>query len=1240
MMKHLVLLLFTVTAMASQPDTTARLLETAGVKAGLVVHIGRGELRAGDRFVVEHLGEWSGERLPYVDNLVNLIVADKLGDVPMDEVLRVLAPGGVALIGGKKTVKPWPKEMDEWTHYLHGPDNNAVANDTVIGPPKHYQWIGSPDYLRHHDHMSGLSAMVSAKGRLFYIMDLGPRWSVQMPPQWTLIARDAFNGTILWQRPIARWHEHLWRLKHGPAQIMRRLVAVGETVYVTLGYGEPVSALDAATGSTLQTFAGTEGAEELIVADGILYAVVNPEGDAYKTMPKDSVEAIAAATRSWNWDEKPRRIVAIETATGKMRWSHTAPVAPGTLGTAGGRACFHDGEKVVCLEARDGKMLWSSKPVPRWKPMHVLFSPTLIVRDDVVLFAGGEKFDPQRGGKDTMTAFSAKTGETLWTAPHPPSGYASAEDLFVINNLVWCGDTSSPRDTGTFTGRDLLTGEVKVEWPPDPWRHMPHHRCYRGKATCNFILTSRTGIEFMDVRHGGWTPHFWVRGSCNYGILPANGLIYAGPHSCACFLLAKLNGMNALAPERKQKAESRKHKDQRLQRGPAYSEISNLQSPISDADWPTFRHDESRSGATKTSVPVNLKQTWKISIGGKLSAMTVADEKLFVASVDAHIVHALDAPSGKPLWNFATGGRVDSPPTIWQGRVLFGSADGYVYCLRASDGALVWKFRAAPEDLRLMAHEQIESVWPVHGSVLVRDGIVYAVAGRAMWLDGGMRFVRLDAATGNLLSEAILDDKYPGTQDNLQKDVKWPNLPVALPDILSCDGKYIYMRSQHFDFEGNRPEVVTPRDYTLQRGETAHLFSATGFLDDSWWHRTYWMWGRSFISAAGGWQLATYRAPAGKILVCDEDSVFGYGPAPLKFLGTPVVNHLFACPKEPKIINPNPKAPPRKQGKTVYGDVVVTRLNYDWSQAAPFQARGLVLAGETLFAAGPPVVVDEQDVFTHYGDAAVQAKMAEHVAAFEGHKGALLMAVSKKDGKQLAAYRLDSPPVFDGMIAANGCLFVATMDGSVLCLGKKGKPLPAASDAKLAPVAEITTASRSKTAAPVALTTSHPDFQKIENLRIEKCDIGYRLQPPRGATGFALKKLEKPLTGRVSFRLKIRTTPGSSPDQPGNGFLVFGDSPEDAKLIKCGYRISGRALEITQGSGSGKTGRASQKADLKANEVTDVRVVADLAAQKVTLSARGQTLEAPLARRVDAIHWIGYCVSSVTSDFSVIEILP
>ncbi|MCX7825580.1 MAG: PQQ-binding-like beta-propeller repeat protein, partial [Verrucomicrobiae bacterium] len=281
--------------------------------------------------------------------------------------------------------------------------------------------------------------------------------------------------------------------------------------------------------------------------------------------------------------------------------------------------------------------------------MHVLFNPTLVVHRDVVLFAGGENLDPQRGGKDTMTAFSAKTGETLWTAPHPPSGYASSEDLFVINGLVWCGVTSSPRDSGVFTGRDLRTGKVKAEFPPDDWRHMPHHRCYRSKATCNFILTSRTGIEFVDLSAKHWTANHWVRGSCNYGILPANGLVYAGPHSCACYLLAKLNGMNALAPARSAPREALNA--ERLQRGPAFGEIRNLKPEIQNPDdWPTYRGNAARGGVSKTKAPVELKRAWQTFLGGRLSAPTVAGGRLFVAAIDAHAVHALDANTGAKIW--------------------------------------------------------------------------------------------------------------------------------------------------------------------------------------------------------------------------------------------------------------------------------------------------------------------------------------------------------------------------------------------------------------------------------------------------------------------------------------------------------------------------------------------------------------------------------------------------------------
>jgi hypothetical protein len=294
-----------------------------------------------------------------------------------------------------------------------------------------------------------------------------------------------------------------------------------------------------------------------------------------------------------------------------------------------------------------------------------------------------------------------------------------------------------------------------------------------------------------------------------------------------------------------------------------------------------------------------------------------------------------------------------------------------------------------------------------------------------------------------------------------------------------------------------------------------------------------------------------------------------------------------------------------------------------------------------LFAAGPPVMADEQEeVYLKYGDQKVQTKMADHVAAFEGKKGAIVMAVSKRDGKTLAAYRLDSPPVFDGMIAANGRLYVAAMDGHVLCLGPgQGTPLPAAPDAKLLPVAEPSAAQAAQRAAAKATfqpTESHPDFQKLAAVQIQPSKLGYHLRTTTGSFGLALKKLETPITKRATLRIKVTVRPGApTPDTPGNGFLVFGSEPDADQLVMCGYRISGKSLSITQG---GKARGAAQKAGLKANVVTQLDVVVDLASQKVTLSAVGETIEAPLDPRVDSIAWVGCAVQSVDADFSAVEI--
>jgi hypothetical protein len=40
---------------------------------------------------------------------------------------------------------------------------------------------------------------VSGGGRIFYIIDEGSRITILTPAKWTLVARDAFNGTVLWK---------------------------------------------------------------------------------------------------------------------------------------------------------------------------------------------------------------------------------------------------------------------------------------------------------------------------------------------------------------------------------------------------------------------------------------------------------------------------------------------------------------------------------------------------------------------------------------------------------------------------------------------------------------------------------------------------------------------------------------------------------------------------------------------------------------------------------------------------------------------------------------------------------------------------------------------------------------------------------------------------------------------------------------------------------------------------------
>jgi len=1063
----------------SAADQAARILQASGVKGGLIVHLGCGDgrltaaLRANQSYLVHGLDtepknvdraradlqsrhvygnvsvdRFDGRNLPFVDQCVNLLVAEDLGQVAVNEVMRVLSPGGVALIGGtgdqgsgvgsdgltigkrtwRRLVKPWPEDIDQWTHYLHGPDNNAVAHDLLVSSPFHVQWVGGPKWARHHNHLSSTSAMVSSAGRLFAIVDEGPAASLALQPKWVLVARDAFSGVVLWKKPVGPWEGVMRPFRSGPTELARRLVAVDDRVYVTLGYNKPVTALDAATGGVVRTYADTQDAVEIVHDEGVLYVV------AGTIDPARYAESRRRGTASP--PPRDRRILAVEAGTGKLLWTKhdadTYELLPTTLCAAGDRTFFQSTSHVVCLDAGSGQVRWKA-PRPVRLDRVAWSAPTLVVHDDVVLSADcaapapadrrtQEEVQvkwtvtarPKRGDASLgeLIAFSTADGSPLWRCP-TAQGYNAPADVFVADGLVWASYAPGRNTTDFTEGRDLHTGEVKRRLETEPaFTETHHHRCYRNKATDRFILLGRTGVELIDLTGRKPVRHCWVRGACQYGVMPANGLLYAPPHSCACYIQSKLSGFWALAP--KTESGRRKADDTpRLQRGAAYqksssplsasgSPLSAFGSPLSD-DWPTYRHDPARTGRTESTVPAKLQPAWQAALGGRLTSLVVAEGKLLVAAVDTHTVHAFNADTGKPLWRYVVGGRVDSPPTIHQGLAIFGSADGFVYCLRLADGALVWRFRAAPIDRRTVAFGQVESVWPATGSVLVQDGVVYCTAGRSSYLDGGMYLFRLEAATGKLLGSTRFYNRDPQTGEQPEAIIEDVELPGALPDVLVYDGHYLYLRDKVLDTNGVEQKLYRP-----------HLYSSAGLLDDNWWHRTYWLWGERTWGRASGWHVIPNFRPSGRILVTDPSTVFGYGRKTVR--GNNLQGyHLFRADKQVETIDKKIK----NNNLALMKYQKPAKVLYYWSREVPLVVRAMVLAGDVLFAAGPTMLAEDAGT---------------DEPGFDAAAGASMMAFDADSGRDLSRWKLDAQPVFDGLIAADGKLYLALTNGAVLCM--------------------------------------------------------------------------------------------------------------------------------------------------------------------------------------------------------------
>lgn len=888
-------------------------------------------------------------RLPYSDNIVNLVVVDDVEELlkeglDIEQVIRVLRPGGVAWLGthsasktgpNAKTLKrllakagvkdsilverhglwarfekPRPKSMDDWTHSRGDASGNPVSSDTQVGVPTGVRWVAGPNWPTGN-RKSSVQTAVASKNHLVYVFEDEVVTKQGIAFENSLIGRDVYNGLRLWRRKA------------------ESLDVVSDDTRVYTKVDGKLVALDGETGKIVRTF-DVAGPDEFLVSNGLL---------------------VVAGSKG---------IVALDSASGKSRW--TAPHPAKAMRVGDGRLFVHvdrsrrGGEsQIFCIDLKTGEQQWEASTTS-WAKKATL---------DLILYSDGVLVTASNNGNHVI---SAKDGSHLWDHTYPKIGHGgSYAKVMASAGLVWV-HTRDSLGSGQYAweGLDPQSGKMKRRLL-QPKEYTYKHRCSYDVGTNRVFLCG--SMDFAELDTGKYRHFGASRTSCRTaGLIPANGLIYTFPHACGCF--AMMRGFIALETK-PQTGSIEPAVAEQLEKGPAFS--SAVSGLTASADWPTYRHDVTRSGSTSAAGPAELAKLWvhdgvdRISDsvklewsqrdGGRLTSPVIAGGLAFVADGDSHRLLAVDAGSGKRHWSFTTGGRIDCPPTIHDGLCLFGSHDGYVYCLTADEGKLVWRYRASSQDRRIVAYGQLESARPVVGGVLVYDGLAYFVAGRHSASDGGILVQAVEPKTGKFVWAARVEGHD------------------GVPDVLTGGKGTVQMASWEADAKtGKRQDAKSGR---LRGGRL-------GLLNDAWYKRP--IATRRNLSQ---WQ--TSNRPTGQMLAFNKTVTCGYRACEKLNTGNGEMSgnaQLFA--------------------KLVSGK--------EWSVEMPTTARmhGMVVAGDRLYVAG-----------LLYED-----KTGNGVASG-------VRVYNLADGKKMAEHTIKDKLIHDCLAVANGRLYVSTQDGNLICLGTK-----------------------------------------------------------------------------------------------------------------------------------------------------------------------------------------------------------
>lgn len=680
------------------------------------------------------------------DNVADrMLVAESVADrVSRDEVRRALRPLGIGWLGGDSITKSFPEGVDDWSHPYHGPDNNPQSEDQLVRGELRTQFIGFPKFSPMPEQS------VIAGGRIYKAMGHIAHKANQNEMLNTLLCINAFNGTILWRRP----------LPDGFMIHRNTMVATDDALY--MGDDESCKVFDGETGDLRD-----EIRVDKQISDGPVWKWMAMQNDTLYALvgnPETKIETQRAVRRGlghWPWgmweghdysDPRTsfgfgRTLVAIDLKTKERLWHYRDEEFLDARAV-----CMNDtqiitycpGKFLASIDRYTGKLQWKSTSRElldaigdNQKAQHYItgYATTCYIKCDenFIFFAG-----PQRA---QMVVASAKDGSLAWTNP------TGNLQLVLRDDGVWA---AGPQMSENGMRLDYKTGEVLATFPA-------RRACTRATGCADSIFYRASGGTIRVLTDSNQAQHIDpMRPPCQDGVLIAGGHVYWGPWMCGCQL--SLYGNIALRPDGVR--ESRPPSEPQRMTGDLDASIPSVAAESSD--WTTYRGNNSRSDVSDVSIPANVKIAWrtKASQGVLPTAPVTAGGRVFVADRSG-AVRAFDV-EGNLAWEYFTAGPIYYAPTIANDRVFVGSADGRVHALSALDGRFLWSYRVGPEDYWIPVYDRLVSAWPVAGGVVVEGDLVYAAAGMTHY--DGTHVVALDAVTGELK----LENRQSGT---LQEDV-------------------------------------------------------------------------------------------------------------------------------------------------------------------------------------------------------------------------------------------------------------------------------------------------------------------------------------------------------------------------------------------------------------------------------------------------------------------------------------